>query len=267
DEEHLNQHMMIHAENIDEYAIVQEDPVEEMIEEPGRSVDFHLDSDEQHKSPSDTDNSSDWESMNKRSTKYNEKKMKAGLNKISASDDVMGNDQTYQCGQCSRSYKSEKDLKKHLQHHKGQGTFTCPICSKVCNHKRTYRAHMRGHTEQKSYNCSLCPRRFNHKGHLNQHMMVHTGEKPFKCSSCGGKFARRSTLLMHVSYAHNGERPYACSVCQKSFVRKDEFDSHMGIHTGERPFSCSVCDKSYRKRASLKYHILLNHKVDAEELE
>uniref|UniRef100_A0A8C6THH8 C2H2-type domain-containing protein n=1 Tax=Neogobius melanostomus TaxID=47308 RepID=A0A8C6THH8_9GOBI len=245
----------------------RQEPIEERCEgeEPRRSsVDSHLDNNKQHGGSSDTDNSSDWESADKRATKNTRHKLKAGRSKKSATDHATGYERPHRCAECSRTFKSEKNLNKHLQLHAGQGAITCHVCSKVFSHKSMYRKHLRLHTGQRPYSCSVCERRFNSRGHLKEHARSHTGEKPYSCSGCGMEFRLRTTRDRHFKKIHNVQKLYTCSVCEKSYVEKYYYVIHMRIHTGERPFSCSVCNKGYREKKMLKKHMSGNNRTKRE---
>uniref|UniRef100_A0A8C6TJH4 C2H2-type domain-containing protein n=1 Tax=Neogobius melanostomus TaxID=47308 RepID=A0A8C6TJH4_9GOBI len=272
------------GENINECTFPQEDRAEEnrqrpFEEEPGCSVDLYLENNEQHDGSSDTDNSSDWESMDKVSTKNYAQELKAGLDENSATD-VTGNNQQHQCAQCFRSFRSESILKIHVKRHIEQGPFTSQTCNKVYSHKTSYTQHLRIHSAQNPFTCSICngcsdtdnatkcngqelkaghsknsaTKSVISKDRPNRNPRKNSLQPTHKCSDCGMKFSQRQSLIRHIRNTHNKERPHRCSVCQKVFFRKYALVNHMRKHTGELPFRCSVCDRGYLYKQSLRDH-------------
>ena len=114
---------------------------------------------------------------------------------------------SYECPFCKRSYKSEYNLKYHVQVHLGLRDYACKICKKT----------------------------FGFKSHLSQHERVHTGERPFQCNKCFKSFSLKSILVKHTRI-HTGEKPFQCHVCSKSFSRKSVVSKHLKTHSQQNNF-------------------------------
>lgn len=207
-------------ENIDKCTFLQQDPAEEMTQEfvvdqregekPGCSVDLDLDDSEQNNSWSGTDNSSDWETMDKRTLLYERQELKAGHSKISAAENVIGNDRP----QCSTVFQVQKP-------------FSCSMCPRGFNSKGHLNEHMRSHTGEKPYSCSGCGMKFRLKTTRERHFQnMHNAQKPYTCPVCHKGFVERYYYVIHMRI-HTGERPFSCSVCGKSYRERKLLTKHI----------------------------------------
>ncbi|KAF3689377.1 Gastrula zinc finger protein XlCGF57.1 [Channa argus] len=159
----------------------------------------------------------------------------------------------YKCPACSKTFKHNKDLQRHISCHTGEKPFDCPECGKTFRQKGSLHIHMRKHTGEKPFSCLVCGKRFTQSGTLSAHMRIHTGEKPYSCSVCKKRYIERGTLVRHMR-VHTGEKPFMCSLCGKRFSEKGNLNKHHRIHTGEKPFRCSDCEKRFSLLSHLKNH-------------
>ncbi|XP_071329196.1 oocyte zinc finger protein XlCOF20-like isoform X2 [Trachinotus anak] len=159
----------------------------------------------------------------------------------------------YKCPACSKTFKHNTALQRHITCHTGERPFNCSECGKSFRQKGSLHIHMRKHTGEKPFSCSVCGKNFTQSGTLAAHTRIHTGEKPFSCSVCKKRYKERGTLVRHMR-VHTGEKPFSCSLCGKRFSEKGNLNKHKRIHTGEKPFSCSVCDRKFSLLSHLKNH-------------
>ncbi|XP_029971805.1 zinc finger protein ZFMSA12A-like isoform X1 [Salarias fasciatus] len=192
---------------------------------------------------------------------------------------------SFDCSQCSKSFKKMYLLGKHELTHKKNRNFRCKQCGDVypsmselkshqkahpphppelstqCKQCRTFSssvacltAHKLRHKQQRTQMCVRCGKAFKNKHHLNLHMRSHTGERPFQCTYCGKRFSMSGNLNIHVR-THTGEKPYLCSDCGKAFVSAGELQIHRRTHTGEKPYKCSVCGRGFTKASKVTLHM------------
>ncbi|XP_018523021.2 zinc finger protein 235 [Lates calcarifer] len=159
----------------------------------------------------------------------------------------------YKCPACSKTFKHNTALQRHITCHTGERPFDCTECGKTFRQKGSLQIHMRRHTGEKPFSCLVCSKNFTQSGTLVAHMRIHTGEKPFSCSVCKKRYNERGTLVRHMR-VHTGEKPFTCSLCGKRFSEKGNLNKHKRIHTGEKPFSCGMCEKMFSLLSHLKNH-------------
>ncbi|XP_062272471.1 zinc finger protein 501-like [Scomber scombrus] len=159
----------------------------------------------------------------------------------------------YRCPACSKTFKHNTALQRHITCHTGERPFDCTECGKKFRQKGSLHIHMRRHTGEKPFCCLVCGKNFTQSGTLAAHMRIHTGEKPFSCSVCKKRYNERGTLVRHMR-VHTGEKPFTCTLCGKRFSEKGNLNKHKRIHTGEKPFICSVCEKTFSLLSHLKNH-------------
>ncbi|XP_068115213.1 zinc finger protein 850-like [Hyperolius riggenbachi] len=162
-----------------------------------------------------------------------------------------GDDQRFQCLECSKCFTSEANLAEHRKTH--MRPVSCLECGKCFRWKSKLIIHQRIHTGERPFPCSGCEKSFKTNSELVSHQRVHTSEKPFVCSECGKSFRSMSRLVNHQS-VHTGDKPYACPDCGKAFRVIPELVSHQRVHTSERPYSCPECGKSFKSKSNLAKH-------------
>ncbi|XP_042353899.1 zinc finger protein 436-like [Plectropomus leopardus] len=150
---------------------------------------------------------------------------------------------------------TQKDIKAvtHKRFHNQKVFHKCPACSKTFKNNTYLQRHITCHTGERPFHCTECAKTFRQKGSLHIHMRKHTGERPFSCLVCGKKFTQSGSLVAHIRI-HTGERPFSCSVCKKKYNERGSLVRHMRVHTGEKPYSCSFCGKRFSEKGNLNKH-------------
>ncbi|XP_058463615.1 zinc finger protein 85-like [Malaya genurostris] len=148
------------------------------------------------------------------------------------------------------------------------GSFICAVCLKTFRNERLLRKHKRK-IHPKVFVCSECPKRFLYKSLLDKHMRVHTQEKPFQCQQCERSFSQKVNLEVHLFKRHNIRvrnalrKTNTCEFCNKVFDRPSTLQVHIRTHTKERPFFCSDCPKTFVSNSALASHIKYNHRGES----
>ena len=154
------------------------------------------------------------------------------------------------CHLCGKVYRnqSEKNLRDHMNEHKGVKPFQCPHCPKVFYRGVALAAHERKVHGARTYQCQYCSESFAVREHLEYHETKHTGELPFQCTECDQKFRSKTQITEHMM-SHRGQLPHKCQFCGKGFVRKSNMRDHeRGVHTGEMSYFCQFCNKGFLRK-------------------
>ncbi|XP_058834683.1 zinc finger protein 286A-like [Topomyia yanbarensis] len=148
------------------------------------------------------------------------------------------------------------------------GSFMCTVCLKSFRSERLLRKHKRK-MHPKVFVCSQCPKRFLYKSLLDKHVRVHTQEKPFMCQHCERAFSQKVNLEVHLFKRHNvrvgniSRKTSSCEFCNKVFDRPSSLQVHIRTHTKERPFYCRDCPKTFVSNSALASHIKHNHRGES----
>ena len=153
------------------------------------------------------------------------------------------------CPVCDKSFKSENEVKQHLQdfHKEGKksksvgqdessepkkksakGNFQCQSCSKSFVQKQSLTRHVKSVHDKVLHSCDQCGKTFTQKDHLGRHISeIHCVEQRFNCPHCNEYFTRNDNLTRHVLDLHENIRNYKCGECLQSFSQKATLLRHI----------------------------------------
>lgn len=169
----------------------------------------------------------------------------------------------YHCLQCTRTFVTPIDLKKHRKkHHKITFRQECIVCPQ----KMTFQTiaekldHVRNvhlDVESGKYFCSICTKLFPNMYGLRAHVVLHKGERNFICDICGQAFARISLMQYHVSSVHVNHRNFVCDICpNKKFKTLVALKAHMRANHGPNQYryACDMCDRVFKDCSDRRRH-------------
>ncbi|XP_067288057.1 zinc finger protein 200 isoform X3 [Pseudorasbora parva] len=78
----------------------------------------------------------------------------------------------------------------------------CKICSKSFRNNGNLRKHMLVHQNERPFCCSSCQSRFKTKSSLKEHERLHTGDYRYSCPRCGRGFSRSNHVRKHLKAAY-----------------------------------------------------------------
>ena len=106
--------------------------------------------------------------------------------------------------------------------------YTCSQCSKSFATSANMKRHIAMHTGERPHPCAVCGKSFADKGGLRKHQRTHTGVKPHKCSYCMSAFTTRKRHMLDM----HKEKSLTCDVCGEMFG-EGELQQHQQTHVGE----------------------------------
>jgi uncharacterized Zn-finger protein len=127
---------------------------------------------------------------------------------------------SFKCYQCSTSYATDSDLKKH----KGAVHF------------------------DETYKCEHCDKTFSSHANLKRHKVIYKTFK-YSCNECNNKFCTGSLLWAHQDSDHG---QFSCSTCGQSFTLKLQLEYHDKRRIS---FSCEDCGKLFCNKKSISAHM------------
>ncbi|XP_063985039.1 uncharacterized protein LOC135166589 [Diachasmimorpha longicaudata] len=169
----------------------------------------------------------------------------------------------WECGICSKEFRHQYTLMRHLPTHTDERNFKCDACGKAFRQLSTLSQHKAIHSDARPYVCEYCKKTFNRVSTLISHRKTHSENKPHKCPVCGKGFHQKGNLRNHV-FTHTNERPYKCETCGKGFNQMSNLVCHKvkaHAHTERMQYSCGICGKEFPRRFSLRSHEESKHGI------
>ncbi|XP_063437541.1 uncharacterized protein LOC134718768 [Mytilus trossulus] len=193
----------------------------------------------------------------------------------------------YQCGFCSKSYSTIKNLRIHQNRmHKNSKNHVCDHCTAAFTSMVKLNMHRLKHFDDpadsdelsvecselvestpEQYICNICNKTFLDKGWLADHKKLHELTM-FPCNFCDRYFESISDLKGHeieehgthrnsskLSEGNHHKQSYKCDICNKEFMQKPLLDAHLLQHTRQKPFGCNFCSSAFQFDNELRMHL------------
>ncbi|XP_012525924.1 zinc finger protein 709-like [Monomorium pharaonis] len=201
----------------------------------------------------------------------------------------------FRCKHCSKSYRTERSLQRHLLAH-NERKYVCNVCNMKFFRQDRLKSHMDryGHDETK-----VCPEPQKPPDDKSAIKLINiwireeldsdNEDKGFPCRICGKSYDTKKSLLKHQMNAHSEQaderctncgttcnctckdqersneklKPYICEECNKSFEKEIKLHKHLRIHerakeqqdTNFKRFLCHICSKTFRQNTGLMFHM------------
>nr|XP_034193225.1 uncharacterized protein LOC117610217 isoform X2 [Osmia lignaria] len=169
----------------------------------------------------------------------------------------------WECGICSKEFRHQYTLMRHLPTHTDERNFKCEACGKAFRQLSTLSQHKAIHSDARPYVCEFCKKTFNRVSTLISHRKTHSEHKPHKCQVCGKGFHQKGNLRNHV-FTHTNERPYKCELCGKGFNQMSNLVCHKvkaHAHAEKMQYVCGICGKEFPRRFALRSHEEYKHGI------
>ncbi|CAF0903719.1 unnamed protein product [Rotaria sp. Silwood1] len=132
--------------------------------------------------------------------------------------------------------------------------FFCGLCTKKFKLQRLLNRHLKNHSQIKRYLCTFCGKGFNDTFDLKRHTRTHTGVRPFKCDRCEKAFTQRCSLESHQRKVHGlthkfgyktrRNKLYVCEDCGHTSTDPTDHYEHI---KSTHPYS-SLVHRQYDRR-------------------
>ncbi|KAL7305187.1 hypothetical protein TKK_0002580 [Trichogramma kaykai] len=169
----------------------------------------------------------------------------------------------WECGICSKEFRHQYTLMRHLPTHTDERNFKCDACGKAFRQLSTLSQHKAIHSDARPYVCEYCSKTFNRVSTLISHRKTHSEQKPHKCYICNKGFHQKGNLRNHI-FTHTNERPYKCDICNKGFNQMSNLVCHKAkahAHSEKMQYSCNICSQEFSRRFSLRAHEEFEHGI------
>ncbi|XP_039951869.1 zinc finger protein 2-like [Bactrocera tryoni] len=172
----------------------------------------------------------------------------------------------YPCPQCDRKFQTKDYVFRHIKFvHEEIRPFICEECGEGTHTETTLREHMLKHTDYAPFECEICKKGFKTQARLKNHMEMHSEHKHI-CSECGLELNSRITLNRHM-LVHSDEMRHKCDYCGREFKRAKTLKTHLILHSGLKPYSCGFCDKTFASGSNCRTHKRKSHPEELAALE
>ncbi|XP_073831644.1 uncharacterized protein [Musca autumnalis] len=158
-------------------------------------------------------------------------------------------------------------------------TMRCYVCNENFEHFQAIQDHFLAEHLDNEFYILCCDRKFAYRHRFIEHILYHKNPNNFQCSKCGTSFTCKKNLSEHNRYIHpidadglesgipkQPENPYKykCEICEKGFRKPYELREHLGRHSGSFVRKCNECGREFTHRASLNFHMRMEHAKDGQ---
>ncbi|CAL8092549.1 unnamed protein product [Orchesella dallaii] len=193
--------------------------------------------------------------------------------------------QIFNCGECTATFTTEKDLSIHARTHKLQ-PYRCPDCPRAYTRREKLTEHIRCVHQGQKFRCDYCGKELSRKDHVLRHIRsvhpeVYAGSFAEMADNDivmdqQGRLVSRSSTMPLLSPSGKAKRSLknttinipsigdvgvllrsVCHVCLKVFGTAYHLTRHIeSCHNGDvRPFSCTACNKMFKRKDHLTKHM------------
>lgn len=185
----------------------------------------------------------------------------------------------FQCGICSKHYKTIKLLIHHITYVcKKKLNYSCADCQYRTNTKQSITSHIRSMhlpRDPNSNKCKKCGKNYSKREHLRTHMKTCGKSEEFKrslkhytCDHCQHKSYTKGHLANHIKAKHLPKQlsENKCSKCGKVYTNRASLTIHSEfcgkseeLKRSLMKFSCDLCQYKAKNKTHLLRHIEMNH--------
>ncbi|KAJ8910493.1 hypothetical protein NQ315_012340 [Exocentrus adspersus] len=188
-------------------------------------------------------------------------------------------DTCYLCDRCSNTYKTKRQLLRHILKVHHERISKCAICQQEFANKKALRAHMKSqHPDTFLYQCHLCGRGFYMAADLSRHLRQHRTQgvhskshtfafnyrygrgkgESFPCKYCNKIFTKVSMLRLHLLRFHLKNERFRCRFCSLTFGDSSSRTRHEKRHRDPETYelTCIVCWNRFDTKEQLEQHSL-----------
>ena len=156
---------------------------------------------------------------------------------------VVQEDITHKCQNCNKTYKTNNDVKRHIEE---KHTNKCNACDKIFKTGRDLENHIEAKHEEKT--CTYCDTLCTGEQELANHMKecIDLGVANKTCTKCQQIFTNQG-LKRHIKSCTGPKKKYYCSECGEQCNSPNDVKKHQSEeHDWETAKSKEVC-KHWRK--------------------
>lgn len=179
------------------------------------------------------------------------------------------------CEKCSKIFRKESLVRKHIKHCNGpranpipipppvNGVYQCERCEKSFNARNLLYKHMK-HSHV-TFKCEICDAKTSTRTELYQHVCAEHSDHPdVKCTQDGcDKILRcKADLEKHKKGHRLSFQLHHCKFCAELVTSKYKLRRHLkAIHGNESKYLCALCLKALPGYNELIAHVEANHKA------